>query len=98
MSWTIPITPQCSTAPLTPAQLAAGMAPSPAPATHDAPDPRPWLAARIVACRACEHVATGGQSCTACDLRCAHPSATERRPLLAVASSTCPAGLWPVTP
>ena len=98
MSWSLPITTQPSGAPLTPAQLAAGMAPPPAPATHDAPDPRPWLAARIAACRACEHVARGGQSCAACDLRCAHPSAPEHHPLLAVPTSTCPAGLWPVTP
>ena len=96
MSWRLPISPQPSGAPLTPAQLATGM--DQPPAVPAAPDPRPWLAARIVACRACEHVATGGQSCAACDLRCAHPSAAARRPLLAVASSTCPAGLWPVTP
>lgn len=94
MSWSLPITPQRSTAPLTPAQLAAGMEPPPAPA---APDPRQWLTARIAACRACEHVATGGQSCAACDIRCAHPLAAERRPLLAEPTSICPAGLWPVT-
>lgn len=95
MSWSVPVTPQPSSAPLTPAQLAAGMEQPPA---HAAPDPRPWLAARIAACRACEHVATGGQSCAACDIRCAHPLAVERRPLLAVSTSTCPAGLWPVSP
>ena len=93
MSWSIPVPPQLSGAPLTPSQLAAGMEPPPA-----APDPRPWLAARIAACRSCQHVATGGQSCAACDLRCVHPPATERRPLLAVPTSTCPAGLWPVAP
>lgn len=57
MSWRLPITTQPSGAPLTPAQLAAGM--DQPPAVPTAPDPRP---------------------------------------LLAVASSTCPAGLWPVTP
>ena len=98
MSWQLPITPQRSPEPLTPAQLAAGMEPPPAPATHDAPDPRPWLAGRIAACRQCEHVATGGQTCAACDIRCAHPSAAEHHPLLAVPTSTCPAGLWPLTP
>lgn len=94
MSWHLPITPQHSTAPLTPERLAAGAAP-----THVlAPGPRPWLTERVAACRACTHVARGGQSCAACDLRCAHPLAAALRPLLAVASSTCPAGLWPVTP
>ena len=95
MSWSIHVTPQLSGAPLTPAQLAAGMEPPPAP-TPAALDPRPWLAARIAACRACEHVASGGQTCAACDIRCAHPAATERPPLLAVPESICPAGLWPV--
>lgn len=95
MSWRLPITTQPSGAPLTPAQLSAGMEPptDPIPVT---PDPRPWLAARIAACRACEHVASGGQSCAACDLRCTHPAAAERRPLLAVPTSTCPADLWPL--
>ena len=97
MSWSIPVTPQLSGEPLTPAQLSAGMEPPPTPEPV-APDPRPWLAARIAACRSCEHVATGGQACAACDIRCAHPSAAEQRPLLAVPTSTCPAGLWPVTP
>ena len=96
MSWSIPITPQHSGEPLTPAQLAAGM--DQPPAVPAAPDPRPWLAARIAACRSCEHVATGGHTCASCDIRCAHPLAAEHRPLLAVASSTCPAGLWPVAP
>lgn len=95
MSWSIPVTPQLSGAPLTPAQLAAGMESPPAPAPM-APDQRPWLAARISACRACEHVATGGKSCAACDLRCTHPAAAARPPLLAEPDSTCPAGLWPV--
>ena len=97
MSRHLPITPQHSPEPLTPAQLAAGMDQPPVH-VQPAPDPRPWLAARIAACRSCEHVATGGQSCAACDIRCAHPSAAEQRPLLAVPTSTCPAGLWPVTP
>ena len=97
MSWSLPITPQRSPEPLTPAQLAAGMDQPPAP-VPPAPDPRPWLAARIAACRTCPHVATGGQTCAACDIRCAHPSAAEQRPLLAVPTSTCPASLWPVTP
>lgn len=97
MSWNLPITPQPSGAPLTPAQLAAGMEPPPAP-TPAAPDPRPWIAGRIAACRQCEHVASGGQTCAACDLRCVHPSAPEHHPLLAVPTSTCPAGLWPVAP
>ena len=97
MSWQLPITPQHSPEPLTPAQLAAGME-QPAAPVPAAPDPRPWLAARIAACRQCEHVARGGQTCAACDLRCAHPSAPEHHPLLAVPTSTCPAGLWPVTP
>ena len=96
MSWTIPVTPQHSAAPLTPAQLAAGMEPPPAPAPA-ALDSRPWIAARIAACRACTHVARGGQTCAACDLRCAHPIAAARPPLLAVPTSTCPAGLWPLT-
>ena len=97
MSWSIPVTPQLSRAPLTPAQLAAGMEPPPAPVPA-APDLRPWLAARIAACRTCEHVARGGQTCAACDIRCTHPSAEARTPLLAAPLSTCPAGLWPVTP
>ena len=97
MSWSIPVAPQPSSAPLTPEQLAAGMEPPPASAPLAA-DPRPWLADRIAACRACEHVATGGQTCAACDIRCAHPAAVERTPLLAVPESTCPAALWPVTP
>ncbi len=98
MSWHLPITPHHSAAPLTPAQLAAGMEPPPAPATHDAPDPRQWMAARIAACRACEHVARGGQTCAACDLRCAHPLAAARRPLLADPLSTCLADRWPLIP
>ena len=89
MSWQLPITPQHSAAPLTPEQLAAGMEPQ--------PDQRPWLTGRIAACRSCEHVASGGQSCTACDIRCTHPSAAKRPPLLAVSTSTCPLDLWPVT-
>ena len=96
MSWHLTITPQRSPEPLTPAQLAAGM--EPPPAVPAALDQRPWLAGRVAACRSCEHVATGGQSCAACDIRCAHPLAAERRPLLAVPTSTCPAGLWPLTP
>lgn len=92
MSWSIPVTPQPSGEPLTPAQLAAGMEPLPA-----APDPRPWIAARIATCRVCAHVARGGQSCAACDIRCAHPLAAERPPLLADPSSICPANLWPVS-
>lgn len=94
MSWRLPITPQRSPEPLTPAQLAAGMDQPPAPVPV-APDPRPWLAARIAACRTCEHVARGGQTCAACDLRCAHPLAAEHPPLLAVPTSTCPLSLWP---
>ena len=94
MRWTIPVSPAISGDPLTPAQLAAGM--DQPPAVPAAPDPRPWIAARVAACRACTHVARGGQTCAACDLRCAHPLAAERRPLLAVPDSTCPAGLWPV--
>lgn len=97
MIWALPITPQRSSDPLTPEQLSAGMEPPPATTPH-APDPRPWLAARLAACRACEHVAAGGQSCAACDLRCAHPAAAERPPLLAEPDSTCPAGLWPLAP
>lgn len=97
MSWSIPVAPQPSSAPLTPEQLAAGMEQSPAPSPA-APDPRPWLSARIAACRACEHVASGGQSCAACDLRCAHQLAAERQPLLADPTSTCLAGHWPVAP
>ncbi len=97
MSWHLPITPQRSGAPLTPEQLAAGMDQPPV-SVPASPDPRPWLAARIAACRQCEHVARGGQTCAACDLRCAHPSAPEHHPLLAVPTSTCPAGLWPVVP
>lgn len=94
MSWSIPVPPQPSAAPLTPAQLVAGMDQPPVPVPAS-PDPRPWLAARITACRACEHVASGGQSCAACDLRCAHPIAAECQPLLAVPTSTCPLSLWP---
>ena len=92
MSWSLPVTPQSSSAPLTAEQLAAGMAPTPAPAA----DPRPWLAARAAACRPCEHVARGGDTCAACDLRCTHPLADERPPLLAEPTSICPAGLWPL--
>ena len=91
MSWRFPVPPQPSPAPLTPEQLAAGMEPPPSPA----PVQRPWIAARAAACRPCPHVARGGQTCAACDLRCAHPSAAERPPLLADPLSTCPAGLWP---
>jgi len=94
MIWQLPITPQRSTDPLTPEQLAAGMEPRPTPP----PDAQAQLAARIAACRACEHVARGGSTCAACDIRCAHPAAAERPPLLAVPESICPAGLWPVTP
>lgn len=97
MSWQLPITPQHSPEPLTPAQLAAGVEPPPAPAPA-ALDPRPWIAARIAACRACTHVARGGQTCAACDLRCAHPIAAARPPLLADPLSICPAGLWPLIP
>ena len=97
MSWQLPITPQRSPEPLTPAQLAAGMDQPPAPAPA-APDPRPWIAARISACRACEHVAHGGQSCASCDLRCAHPDAQPGRQLLAVPESTCPDNRWPLIP
>lgn len=95
MSWQIPHTPQRSVAPLTAEQLAAGMEPPPV-ASMPATDPRQWLAARIAVCRACPHVARGGQSCAACDIRCAHPASAERPPLLAEPDSTCPAGLWPV--
>lgn len=91
MSWSLPVTPQHSATPLTPEQLAP-----PAPALTD--EPRPWIAARIAACHACEHVARGGQSCAACDLRCAHPLAAEHPPLLADPFSICPAGLWPLVP
>lgn len=84
MSWSIPVAAQHSAAPLTPEQLAAG----------SAPDPRPWLAARVALCRDCEHVARGGSTCAACDLRCAHPLASARPPLLAEPASTCPANLW----
>lgn len=97
MSWQLPVTPQHSGAPLTSAQLSAGMEPPHAPAVPTARDPRPRLASRVAACRACEHVAAGGQSCAACDIRCAHPAAAERPPLLAVPESICPAGLWPIT-
>ena len=97
MSWHLPITPQRSGAPLTPVQLAAGMDHPPATTPH-APDPRPWLAGRIAACRQCEHVARGGQTCAACDLHCAHPLAAARPPLLADPLSICPAGLWPIIP
>lgn len=94
MSWSLPITQQHSTAPLTPEQLTPT---APAPAA----DPRvtsAQISARVAICRACEHVARGGQSCAACDLRCAHAAAAERPPLLAVPESICPAGLWPVSP
>ena len=91
MSWQLPITPQRSTDPLTPEQLAAGMEPRPATLS----DTRARIAARIAVCRACEHVATRGQSCAACDIRCAHPLAAEHPPLLAVPTSTCPLSLWP---
>lgn len=95
MSWSIPVTPQLSRAPLTPAQLAAGM--DQPPAVPAAPDPRPWIAVRAAVCRPCEHVARGGQTCAACDLRCTHPLAAGRPPLLADPLSICPAGLWPTT-
>jgi hypothetical protein len=94
MIWSIPITPQRSTDPLTSEQLAP---PAPAPAA----EPRvtsAQISARIAACRACEHVARGGQTCAACDIRCAYPLAAERPPLLAVPESICPAGRWPVSP
>lgn len=92
MSWLLSITPQRSTEPLTPEQLAP-------PAPEPAGEPRvtsAQISARVAICRACEHVASGGQSCAACDLRCAHAAAAERPPLLAVPESICPAGLWPV--
>ena len=95
MSWQLPVTSQRSGDPLTPEQLAAGRAVPPLPASGHCT--REQLLSRIAACRACEHVARGGQTCAACDLRCAHPLAAERPPLLAVATSTCPANLWPVS-
>lgn len=95
MSWRIAVAAQHSMPPITIDQLAAGMASPPATPAHD---PRPWLTARISACRGCEHVARGGQTCAACDLRCAHPLAAECPPLLAEPTSICPAGLWPLVP
>ena len=94
MIWRLPITPQHSGVPLTPEQLTAGLS-TPVPGSGD---PRPWLSARVAACRACEHVARGGQTCAACDLRCTHPAAAERPPLLAEISFACPAGFWPLVP
>lgn len=91
MSWSLRVTPQPSGAPLTPEQLTAGRAQPVVPGA----DPRPWLAARVAACRACEHVARGGATCAACDIRCAHTAAAERPPLLAEPESVCPANLWP---
>lgn len=95
--WPLNFTAARSGEPLTPEQIAASRPAHPAKAVHpvEGRDPRPWLAARIAACRACEHVARGGQSCVACDLRCAHPLAGEHLPLLADQSSTCPANIWP---
>lgn len=90
--WTISRTPPRSGAVLTHEQIAASrLAPD-----HDPVDPRPWLAARVVACRTCEHVGRGGQSCAACDIRCAHPRAISSPPLIAERPSTCPAGRWPL--
>lgn len=94
MNWSLPITPQHSTAPLTPEQLAA-------PAPTLTTEPRvtsAQISARVAICRACNHVASGGSTCVACDIRCSHPGAAERPPLLAVPESICPAGLWPVSP
>ena len=94
MSWRLPITPQHSADPLTPEQLNP-----PAPVSIDRPRTSiAPLTARIAVCRACEHVARGGQTCAACDLRCAHPLAGERPPLLAEPLSICPAGRWPLIP
>lgn len=96
MSWRLTVAAQHSAPPLTPEQLGAGM--EPAIVAPPVPSCRPWLAARVDACRRCPHVARGGSTCAACDLRCAHPLATERPPLLAEPDSTCPAGLWPLAP
>lgn len=93
MSWQLPVTPQRSGEPLTSEQLnLPAVAISATPRTTSA-----QISARVAICRACEHVARGGQTCAACDIRCAHPLAAERPPLLAVPESICPAGLWPVT-
>ena len=98
MSWRITVAPQRSGTPLTPEQITAGMERPQLLAPAPASDPRPWLSARVAACRACEYVARGGQTCAACDLRCTHPLATERQPLLAEPASTCPSNLWPLAP
>ena len=93
MSWQLPVTPQHSSAPLTPEQLNP-----PAPVSSDGPRASiAPLRARIDACRPCEHVAHGGQTCAACDLRCTHPLAAERPPLLADPGSVCPDNRWPTT-
>ena len=96
MSWTIPHTPQRSGAPLTPAQLLPP-APAWAPAAPADTCTRAEIEARASACRPCPHVGHGGQTCAACDLRCAHPDAQSGRQLLARRDSTCPANLWPVS-
>lgn len=91
---TFPLPPPVSSPPLTAAQLAAGMDQPVAPAQLPA-DPRPWLSARVAACRSCNHVAAGGSTCAACDIRCAHPDAGDRQPLLANPESECPEHRWP---
>ena len=94
MRWSLPITPQRSAAPLAPEQLVP-----PAPAISATPrTTSAQISARVAICRACEHVARGGQTCAACDIRCAHPLAAERPPLLAIPESICPADLWPLSP
>ena len=93
MSWSLPVTPQHSATPLTPEQLNP-----PAPALTDEPRvTSAQISARVPICRACNHVASGGSTCVACDIRCDHPAAAGRPPLLAVPESICPAGLWPLT-
>ena len=97
MSWQLPVTPQHSGEPLTPEQLrppAATWTPAAPADTYT----RAEIDARAAVCRQCPHVGHGGQTCAACDIRCAHPLAAERPPLLAVPESICPAGLWPVAP
>lgn len=56
---------------------------------------REQIAARVAACRACADSAAGSATCSACDLRCAHPDARPGEQLLAHRASHCPRNLWP---
>lgn len=55
---------------------------------------REQIAARVAVCRSCSDSAPGSATCSACDLRCAHPDARPGEQLLAHRASHCPRNLW----